>query len=483
MPTLWSGLLMLEYTLRLALALHVIMRRRPVPVTLAWIALLVSLPLVGLGLYFLVGETRLGAYRARRHDEMAREIEERAVGLWRARFSEWTAQELATSHLAALGTRVGGMPPLKGNQLEIIGGTDEFLHRLATDIHNAHDHCHLLYYIWTTDEPAARVSEALIRAAQRGVRCRVLVDGVGSREFLGSALCAKMRSSGVAVVEALPVRFWRLLLARVDLRNHRKIAVIDGVTAYAGSHNLTASTYPDTLLRRGGEWIDSTLRIKGPAVQALQTVFLSDWYAESEEKMTDIERLLEPRLETAGAGCVVHVIPSGPGPEPEAIHQSLVTLLHNAREEIIMTTPYFVPDEATKAALCIAAHKGVEVTLVLPERSDMLLVGGAARSHYEDLLLAGVKILHFTPGVLHAKTITVDRKLAVMTSVNFDARSFFLNFECSLFIYDDDFASELRFMQKGYMTEAKEIHLDEWRKRSFLSRLWQNVAQLAGPLL
>jgi cardiolipin synthase len=493
MAWLWPTILAAEFGVRLLLVLHVIMRRRPVPVTMAWVLLLLLVPLAGTVLYGLVGENRLGSRRAARHLHLTTHIEERAVGLWRERHSDWTADAQAEAHLAALGTRVGGMPPLRGNSLELIGSTAAFLARLAADIDRATSHCHLLYYIWTDDPEADAVGQALARAAKRGVACRVLVDGVGARDFLRGPSARAMASAGVKVVESLPVRAWRLLLARADLRNHRKIAVIDGAVAYAGSHNLCTARYPDTWLRRGGEWIDATVRVRGPAVQALQTIFLRDWLLDSEEHIDDLEPFMEVGATRVGSddapggghGCVVHVIPSGPGPQPEAIHHALLTLLYEASEEIIMTTPYFVPDEAMKTALIVASQRGVAVTLVLPERSDMPLVGAAARSHYEDLMVAGVRIVHYTAGLLHSKTITVDRRIGLITSVNFDIRSFFLNFECSLFIYDDDFASQMRFLQTSYMSPAvsQELDLHRWQARPVHTRFVQNLAQLAGPLL
>jgi cardiolipin synthase len=181
----------------------------------------------------------------------------------------------------------------------------------------------------------------------------------------------------------------------------------------------------------------------------------------------------------------VHVIPSGPGPRPDAIHQAFLATLHGAHEEIMMTTPYFVPDEATKGALINAALRGVEVTIVVPEQSDSKLVSAAARSHFEDLMEAGVKIHLHRPkhGMLHAKAATVDRELAVIGSANFDMRSFWLNFEATLFVYDDDFAGELRWLQTSYLTESVPIKLASWKRRPRLRRFWENCAQLAGPLL
>ncbi len=476
-------ILAVEFAVRLAMCVNVIMRRRPVPVTLSWLLFLLTVPIVGTVIYPLLGDHRLGSWRLKRYHQVTDEIEKKMVGMWRARFSEFNAAEQTEAHLAILATRAGGIPPLKGNELELIADTPAFLERLKEDIDSAKHHCHLLYYIWSVDKKAQVVGEALIRAALRGVQCRVLVDSVGSRTFLRGPMCERMRAAGVQIVEALPARIWRVVLARVDLRNHRKIAIIDGKVALTGSHNMTGANYPSGIFGSGGVWIDTSLRVVGPAVQALQAVFLRDWMLDSDEAMPPLETFLPPVLEVPEKGCVVHVIPSGPGPEPDAIHEALLVALFGAREEIIMTTPYFVPDEATKSALIIAARRGVRVTIVVPKKPDAPVVGAAARSHFEDLMVAGVRIYQHDKGLLHAKTISIDRKLGVITSVNFDMRSFWLNFEVSLFVYDDDFASVIRFLQTGYMEDAREIDPVAWAKRPSYHRLIDNTVQLLGPLL
>jgi cardiolipin synthase A/B len=305
---------------------------------------------------------------------------------------------------------------------------------------------------------------------------------VGSKRFPRSDLCARMQRAGVRVVEALPVNPVRMLLSRVDLRNHRKVVVIDGCVAYCGSQNMTDETFRDRRRRRLGPWIDSTVRLTGPAVQALQTVFLRDWAVDSGERMDDLTDLFPRASEVVSGESVVHVLSTGPGPQPDAIHSAMLAMLFGARHEIIMTTPYFVPDEATKAALINAAWRGVEVTLILPRRLDSRLVATASRAHYEDLLLAGVRIVEH-PGGLHAKAATIDRGLAMIGSANFDRRSFWLNFETTLFIYDPAFARELRFMQRHYEAEGREVPLSQWRKRSGWRRLRENSAQLISPLL
>lgn len=487
LPTLTSfgwatvAVVALEWCVRLVLCVRVVMRRVSVHTTLAWLLLLLFVPLVGLILYGLVGETGIGARRARRLDILTRTSEERAMALWRHHEDDWRNLGTDFQPLANLATRVSGMPPIRGNHIDLFDDASALLNRLIADIDAAKHHCHLLFYIWATQSKSIEVAEALIRAAKRGVACRVLVDDVGSRPFLRSTLCDSMREAGVKVVGALPVNPLRMLFARVDLRNHRKIAVIDGLIGYCGSQNLTDETFKLNTRPGVGPWIDVTARMTGPAVQALQTNFLADWQLDSDEQLPALDTFL-PDPGVTGSS-VVHVVPSGPGPRPEAIHHALLSLLFGAKEEITMTTPYFVPDEATQAALVNASLRGVQVTLVLPDVLDSRLVAAASRAYYEELLEAGVRIMHHRDGLLHAKTAVVDRRLAMVTSANFDRRSFWLNYETSLLVYDEDFAGLLRFMQAGYIHESNEVHLDAWRVRPWWTRFLEQSAQLFSPLL
>jgi cardiolipin synthase len=474
-----------ELGVRLLLALRVILRPLPVPETLAWLLLLFLIPVASTVLYLLVGENRLGRSRAQRAADIARDIDERTLTLWRHRHQEWEESDPAWPAIANLCTSVSGLPPLRGNRLELLSESALVLDRLIDDIDAAQRHVHMLYYIWMVGGRADDVADALARASGRGVDCRLLLDAVGSRPFLRSAVARRLRQSGVRVVASLPVSPLRLLFARIDLRNHRKIAVIDGTIAYTGSQNLTDDTFK--VRRKGlgsqvGPWIDATLRIRGPAVHALELVFLHDWLLDADEPTPPLESFL-PDLDADPEGCVVHVVPSGPGPHPDAIHQAILQTLYLAREEIIITTPYFVPDEATKASLRAAAMRGVQVTVVVPRNNDSILVARASRSHYAELLHAGVRILHHHPGLLHAKTITIDRRLAVIGSANLDTRSFYLNFETTLWIYDDDFASMVRFLQSRYMAGAEALDPAEWARRPLHQRFLDNAAQLVGPLL
>lgn len=466
---------------RAGLSVEVIMRRRPVPVTLAWLVLLFFVPVASVAAYILIGEVRLGERKGRRFVETTRRIEQQAIALWNHRGVDRTAQDQVMGRLAKLATAVSGLPALRGNRLELLENPAVMLDRLIADIRAARSHCHLLFYIWMCGGKADEVVEALIAAARRGVVCRVLVDAVGSKHFLRGERARALAAAGVRVTAALPTHPLRMLFHRIDLRNHRKIAVIDGAIAYTGSQNITDATFKVNRRLGIGPWIDASVRVEGPAVEALQTVFLRDWIMDSGEDVGPIGPFLPDPAE-AGTS-TVHVVPSGPGPEPDAIRQAMLAMFFAAREEIVITTPYFVPDEATKTALTNAVLRGVNVALIVPRVLDAPIVAAAGRSHYEDLLVAGVKILRHGPGLLHAKTLTIDGKLAVIGTANFDMRSFWLNFENTLFVYDQAFTQQLRALQGRYIASSEAIDLADWRARPAIRRFLDNVAQLLGPLL
>ncbi len=483
-----SWLFIVEMVIRLLVAAQIIYRRRPVTVSLMWLAVLAFLPFVGAILYFMIGESRLGSRRLRRYMALTKDLDARAGTLWRHQQSEIEEDGEGPAQwvpIARFGTAVSGLPPLKGNKLTLITDAHEVIEAIVKDIDEAKSHVHLLYYIWQKDNPGPveALIEALLRAAKRGIECRVLVDAVGAKHFLRGYHVRRLREGGVNVVIALPVGLIRMFFDRIDLRNHRKIAIIDGSIAYCGSHNMIDSSFRVGWIWKAGPFIDSTIRIVGPAAGALALVFLHDWMLDADEELDDLTKYVPDFRKQRGHTSAVQIIPSGPGPAPDAIHQALLTTIYLAREELLMSTPYFVPDDAMSKALQSAARRGVSVTLLMPADADSWLVAAASRAHYQDLLEAGVKIVHCRGGMLHSKTITVDRKFGLIGSTNFDARSFWLNFEITVFIYDDDFASVMRYMQKSYMADSYEITLEEWRHRRFWHMYRDNAALLLGPLL
>jgi len=472
-PVIFTSLVLVSWTV----VLRVLLRgaRRPAN-TLAWLLVLVFLPVLGVVLWFLMEETVLGDRRRRRRSLLTRRLDEETASARPRRHAVADLPEYADA--IALASAVGGTPPRPGNALRLMGDTDEVLEALVADIDAASAHCHLLFYIWLDDEAGRLVGAALERAAARGVACRVLLDDVGSRPFLASSTCAQMRSAGVRVVRALPASLLRVLVSRVDLRNHRKVVVIDGLVGYTGSQNIASASFASK--RAYGPWVDCMLRIEGPAVHDLQEIFLRDWYPETEEAPLDAVAVAPPE---APDGVAVQVLATGPGHDNEALEQLALASFHRASEELVLTTPYFVPGQADVASLCTAARRGVRVVIVLPARCDSRLVGAVSRSHFPALLDAGVEVHEFQEGLLHSKTLTIDRRLALVTTANFDQRSFDLNYEVSTLVYDDDFASQLRFLQMSYVERSRRVDERRVADRGVLARLWENTAGVFSPLL
>lgn len=466
-----------QWSIRLAMLVAVLSRpQRPV-VALAWIALTMLVPILGGALYLMFGSTRLGRWRARRYAQQVTLMRSAPDRPGRERtFIYQPKIEEAMRPLVGVAESLGGMPILGGNTVELLPHASRFIELLIEDIDRAAHHVHLVYFIFEDDDVGRHVGAALARAAQRGVKCRVLADAAGSFFFF-SDLSDRLKEQGVEVHANLPVNPFRRIFQRVDLRNHRKVAVIDGRTAYTGSHNIIRAGGSK---RRGG-WQDLTARITGPTVHQLQAVFLDDFCFETGCDIPLAEYF--PTPQTPG-NVPVQVIPTGPADGLTALMRDvIIEALHTARERVIITTPYFVPDESLTTALRLAAARGARVDIVLPRRSDNMLTDLAARAYFGQLLGAGIKIHLNKGGMLHAKTMTVDDGFAMLGSANFDIRSFFLNFELNLLLYTTAATTQLRLCQSQYIADSMEMEPARWVRRNPFYRMVQNTAMLLSPLL
>lgn len=469
-----------EWLIRLGMT-PVVVRKRDSSAALAWLAFIYFIPWVGAIAYLFIGEVDLGKKRGARHREAAEALRRR-LDLHHSPEALKAELPAELDDLESLCRRVGGSPAVGGNRVEAFADTDEFLTALSDAIDSAEESVHLLYYIFGTSGGAELVAEALERASKRGVTCRVLVDAVGSKDFLRRR-SRSLETAGVRVVSCLPVSLFRRALARIDLRNHRKLAVIDGRTAYVGSHNAIDADYglrEREGVRRVGPWHDLSARIDGPAVHELQAVFLEDWHAETGETLTDDE--LFHADQNAGP-TAVQVAPSGPAGRPAAFRWLVTAAMHEAQQRLVITSPYLALDESTLRALQLTAMRGVEVRLVLPERSNSVLAAGACRACYRALLESGVRIHLHQDGLLHAKTLTVDDAFTLGGSGNFDMRSFLLNFELNTVLYGATATQRVREHQERYIGESRELTLEEWSKRAGWKNTLDRLAMLASPLL
>ncbi|MBB6054259.1 cardiolipin synthase [Tolumonas osonensis] len=460
--------------------LRVIMKRRPIGVSLAWLALILAVPVVGISAYLIVGEVRLGRRRAKLAKAMYRPyvtwLQKLVAG-----FPHYpvTPSAKAAPLVALIQSRLG-MPLLGGNNITLLSEPETILDQLLVDIRQAKISCYLEFYIWQEGGRADQVAEALIQAAARGVDCRILLDSVGSAALFDTGWPRRFHDTGVRIVEVLPVKPWRVPLHRQDLRMHRKLVVIDEQIAYTGSMNLVD---PELFKQSSGvgQWIDIMVRVTGPVVSVVWSLFVRDWEMETGERLLDSRRYEPESLHVDGHN--IQLIPSGPFVGGDCIQQILLQAIYQAEHNLVLTSPYFVPDDPLVAALQSAAARGVAVQLIIPERNDSRMVSFACNAFLEELLAAGVEIYRFRKGLLHTKSVLVDDQIALIGTVNLDRRSLWLNFEATLLVDDCSFAAMLKELQQSYIQQGKRLRLTEWRERSWIQRMLENVFYLFSPLL
>lgn len=461
-----------EWLIRLIMLVYV-PNRRSAAAARTWLLLIFLLPWPGVLLYGLIGRIYLPRKRIR---EQARASEQIRNAKYQMRDIDAFAGHMPPLYdrISSLATSLGDFRPVGGNAIQLLDDYDASIQALIADINAAQHHVHLLYFIFANDAAGKAVADALLAATQRGVSCRLLLDAVGSARGL-RRLAPKLRAGGVEVLAALPVNFLRRRSGRIDLRNHRKIAVIDGKISYVGSQNIASPNFV-----RGYPNEELVARITGPIVAHLQAAFLADRYLETE---TLIESPgLFPENPPTGS-TVLQVLPSGPGYGRENAEQLMVDLIHSARRKVVVTTPYFVPDEPFLHAMCTAVLRGAEVHLILPEQSNRAVTRLAQQSYFEELLDAGVKVQLYRPRFLHAKHMSIDDELALVGSSNIDIRSFALNAEISLLVYDRDAILQLKEVQDRYIANSRQLTKDAWAKRGITIRTVQNLARLADALL
>ncbi|MCA9239454.1 MAG: cardiolipin synthase [Planctomycetales bacterium] len=476
----WSAVFFtLLIAVQIAIVLRVLMRRLEVGVSMAWVLVVAGFPIAGPLLYLMFGELRLGSKRAQRFKVLGKNLGSSLEKISDARQDPGPDQGGPFAHLAE---RLLGLPSLGGGKLTLLGDWQASFDAILADIRAAEKSCHLEFYIWSDGGRADEVVEALIAAAGRGVQCRMLLDALGSRPFLRGKTVKRLRNAGIEVVAALPGGVIRLLFVRFDLRLHRKIVVIDGRIAYTGSMNLVDPRYFKQSAGVG-EWVDAMTRIEGPPVQALAISFLADWYVESGESLAEFDAEDEIHSLDPVGDTIVQAIPSGPAYGANAMERALITAVYSARDEIILTTPYFVPDEPLEAALASAALRGVRVVLVLPKKVDSMLVRHACNAFVGELVDSGVEVIRFTGGLLHTKSVTIDGEWSLFGSLNLDPRSLHLNFELTLGVYDEGFTQQLRALQMEYVSQSEQLLADRAESKSAGRLAMENLARFVSPLL
>lgn len=456
--------------------------RRP-SVALGWLLAIFLIPYVGILAFLLLGSAKLPKKRRNKQTLINDFFREQTQGQAIIGDSAHTPEPLSTS--AQLNFDLGALPMTHGNSFDLHTDNHECMERMADCVNAAKSYVHFEFYIVAIDDTTRRLFESLLAAHARGVEVRILIDHVGSLGYPGySELVKRLDSSGVHWRRSLPIRPWRGEYQRPDLRNHRKILVVDGELAFTGSQNIIDRSYNKRRNRRKGfQWMDLSLKCTGPVVNELDAVFITDWYSETDEFF---DTSTQPRLEAPqNGGIQAQVVPSGPGFEDENNLRLFNHLIYNANRTIVICSPYFVPDESLMHALTTEARSGVEIRLYVGETSDHWVTQRAQQSYYDDLVRAGVRIfMYHAPTVLHSKFLIIDDEASIIGSSNMDERSFAMNMEVTMFIVNKEFTERMYALEaEKYAPNSVELDVERWRDRPLLHKYVENVARLTSSLL
>ncbi|SDO25056.1 cardiolipin synthase [Cryobacterium flavum] len=472
--------LIADFSVRVVAIIVVPRNRRPMS-GMAWLLTIFFIPYLGVLLFLMIGYRTLPKKRRLMQDEINKFILDSTEGMELvSREHPWPSW---LESVVELNRNLGAMPLVGDNTASLINEYQVAFDTMIADINLAKKYVHVEFYILSLDHTTAPFFDALENAHKRGVSVRVLLDHIQSMRKPGFRQTKKrLTDAGIPWQLMLPVQPFKGKWQRPDLRNHRKLLIVDGLVGFMGSQNIIDRTYNMRKnIRRGLMWKDFMTRLEGPIVSGLNAIFITDWYSETNELLTrDIEPV-HPRPVTDALDC--QVVPSGPGFKGENNLRLFLALLYYAQDRIIITSPYFVPDESIMYAITTAVQRGLHVELFVSEIGDQAVVYHAQRSYYEELLTAGVHIyMYKAPYILHAKHFTIDDEVAVVGSSNMDQRSFSLNMEVSLMVRGRSFVRNLRAMEDENRRNSRELTLEEWLKQPLRSTILDNLARLTSAV-
>ncbi|MGP5068497.1 phospholipase D-like domain-containing protein [Psychrobacter faecalis] len=453
-------LLTIHFILLVLISLRVLARHDlTAPARLAWLVILFLLPYFGVLVYWMFGEVHLGRNFTRERQKIIDKLHRHRPEVLGSNVALLHAVKPEYRAAFAYSAKATGFQTTVGNRAKLMADANETRKRMIDDFDAATNHIHVLYYIW-------------------------LVDGMGSRKMVSSKLWQEMKDAGVQLSVALPLTniIKVMLFSRIDLRNHRKITVIDGKIGYFGSRNCADPEF--RVKPKYAPWVDIMLRIEGPIVAQNQMLFASDWLTENPDTPLDsfpYSTDLQPNLPLNDFAA--QVFSDGPTQRHGNTPQFLGALISQAQHTLIISTPYFVPDYSLVSILCATAYRGVEVTMIFPKKNDSFIVAATSHSYYWELLEAGVKIYEYRPGLLHAKTLTVDGEISLIGSTNLDLRSFHLNYENNIVFSDNKLTADIMERQYQYIADSDEVTLEEVNNWPLPYRIWNNVVATMGPIL
>jgi cardiolipin synthase len=375
-----------------------------------------------------------------------------------------------------------GSPVSDDNQVKILINGESKFPELIIDLENARDHIHIEYYIFEDDNIGRTIEEILIKKALEGVEVRVIYDDFGSRS-IRKKMIPRLKEAGVTTNPFYEIKYM-LFANRINYRNHRKITVIDGHTAYVGGINIGDEYINRKSNKKKKFWRDSHLKLSGSSVKYLQYLFITDWNFCSDEDDIEPNKKYFPPIENRFNGNkIVQISASGPDSDAPTIHHSMLQAVNGAKRELFITTPYFIPGESLMDALCIAAQSNVNVKLLIPKTSDSKIVDNASAFYFNRLLRSGVEIYQYTKGFIHSKSMIIDNTISILGTANMDIRSFDLNFEVNAILYDGELTKQMKDQFYEDLKNADQINKNEWEKRSIFTQLLESIARLFSPIL
>lgn len=469
----WLGLVALVafYLVGILHVLHALMHVRTSQGTIAWVISLLTIPFLAIPMYWLLGRTRFSRHISGRREQDGRLGKLAATMHQRLRHCEVEIPDDDGFERAA--QVLGGLPFTRGNELELLIDGDTTFERIFETIHAAKSYLCVNFFIVKNDTLGTKFQQALIARARAGVKVYFLFDEIGSHKLPRRYLNA-MKEAGIECLSFGINRYWWSRF-QLNFRNHRKIVVSDGKTAFIGGLNV-GDEYLGRDQRFGG-WRDTHLKMQGPVVQAVQLVFLEDWFWAS-DTVPDLH--WETRAEVADQ--IAAIIPTGPADPADSWQLLVAEAANTSRERLWIASPYFVPDEGVLTALQAAAIRGVDVRILIPERADQLLVWLSAFSYYEQSIPFGVKLFCYQKGFLHQKVLLIDKRLAAVGTANLDNRSFRLNFEITAFSTDRKFVDEVTAMLVTDFTHSTEAKVEDFTNKPFLFRAACRAARLFAPI-
>ena len=464
----------------LVAAVWISANRKP-SAAIAWILAIIFIPVLGITLFLLTGFTKLPRKRRDKQREVCEAVLARTDDLDRAshrdRWPPWLAP------MVTMNRNLGSLPMVGGNSAELIDSYEGSIKAMADAVDQAHTFVHVEFFILVEDEATAPFFDALERACKRGVRVRVLSDHLAQFMYPHrKQTISRFAEMGAEYQPMLPLQPLRGHWRRPDLRNHRKLVVVDGAVGFTGSQNMIIDHYHKKKgIKLGLHWHELMVQLTGPVVRELDAVFVTDWYSETDELLPLDTSPVRPEENSELVDA--QILPSGPSFDNDNNLKLFAAMIQNARSRISVTSPYYVPDETIQMAMVTAGSRGLDVELFVSEIGDQFMVFHAQRSYYEQLLRAGVKIyLYRAPTILHAKHLSIDDDVAVIGSSNLDIRSLSLHMELSVLVHGADFTAAMRAVEDDYRSNSREVVLEEWLRRPARARIFDNLMRLTSSL-